>query len=312
MSREGGEAEYEALWRGLAVSELGRDVTRVHGPDAERYLQGQLSQDIAKLAPGGWAWALLLQPQGRLVALLRCSRLADDEFLLDTDSEMSDAVVGRLLRFRLRTKAEIEALPWRALAVRGRADLLGAQAQGVVGDSMGNVTVPFSWGGLTGYDVVGPSPAAPGGAIEAAQELYEAARIVAGFPKHGLELDERTIPAEAGLVAAAVSFTKGCYTGQELVARIDSRGSNVPRHLRGFLLSGPCRASDALLASASPDDAREVGRLTSVALSPSLGWVALGYAARAVQVGDVLTVQSSSPQAGPVTAQVHHLPLREQ
>jgi len=134
--------------------------------------------------------------------------------------------------------------------------------------------------------------------------------VEAGFPRHGRELDDRTIPAEAGLVEACVSFTKGCYTGQELVARIDSRGSNVPRRLRGLLLSGPARAGARLypqaadgqgLAAPSGDEGgagdgggpappgpahpKDAGRLTTVALSPRLGWVSLGYVARAVQDG---------------------------
>ena len=103
------------------------------------------------------------------------------------------------------------------------------------------VAALFEWGGFTGYDLLGPSPRRPEPATPVGPAAYEAVRVEAGFPRHGSELDERTIPAEAGLVEATVSFTKGCYTGQELVARIDSRGSNVPRRLRGFILSGPAR-----------------------------------------------------------------------
>ena len=113
----------------------------------------------------------------------------------------------------------------------------------------------------------------------------------------------------------SVSFTKGCYTGQELVARIDSRGSNVPRHLRGLLLSGPAEPGARLvdLAAASDDAARagkEVGRLTSVARSPRLGWVGLGYVGRSVQPGAALAVRDAGDQAGDdVQARVQLLPL---
>ena len=131
-------------------------------------------------------------------------------------------------------------------------------------------------GRLRGYDVVGPSPEAPKGVKEVARSAYEAARMEHGFPVHGAELDERTIPAEAGLVEACVSFTKGCYTGQELVARIDSHGSNVPRHLRGLLLSGPAAAGASLTAEqggGKEGEAKEVGRVTSVAFRrASAGW----------------------------------------
>jgi folate-binding protein YgfZ len=178
------------------------------------------------------------------------------------------------------------------------------------------VAVPFQWGGLTGYDLLGAHPVAPEGAVPVGQDAYEAARIEAGFPKHGAELDERTIPAEAGLVEAAVSFTKGCYTGQELVARIDSRGSNVPRHLRGLLLSGPAAPGERLYAPQAKEvpqakdvpEAKEVGRLTSVARSPERGWVALGYVGRAVPTGPTLIV-AGGPGPGPVLAEVKLLPF---
>ena len=106
---------------------------------------------------------------------------------------------------------------------------------------------------------------------------------------------------------ASVSFTKGCYTGQELVARIDSRGSNVPRNLRGLRLSGPAAPGERLYRSSSPGEggageAKEVGRLTSVARSPQRGWVALGYVARAVAVGESLMVAGGpdpAPAGGP-------------
>jgi folate-binding protein YgfZ len=315
---------YRALHEGLAVIELGRDVVRVSGPDAERYLQGQLSQDIAQLSPGASAWSLVLQPQGKLDALVRCTRLGGEEFLLDTDTGTGPALVARLLRFRLRTKADVEALEWRALAVRGPAATLPAASMpaasmpapslsaaiptGAGGDiaaiptgaAADAIAVPFAWHTLTGYDLLGPRPTAPAEAVALSFEAYEAARIEAGFPVHGAELDERTIPAEAGLVEACVSFTKGCYTGQELVARIDSRGSNVPRHLRGLVLSGPARPGDRLYRlpggpGAGPPDGgppKEVGRVTSVARSPRWGWVALGYVGRAVEIDSTVVVKS--------------------
>jgi tRNA-modifying protein YgfZ len=170
----------------------------------------------------------------------------------------------------------------------------------------GLIAVPFEWGGLTGYDLFGPSPTLPLGpmAVEAAD--YEAVRVESGFPTHGHELDDRTIPAEAGLVDVAVSFTKGCYTGQELVARIDSRGSNVPRHLRGLLLSGPAGTGAKLYLQQAGDGQKEVGRLTSVALSPRLGWVALGYVARAVELGSTVVGGDDESQ---FEARVQPLPL---
>jgi len=331
---------YSALRDGFGALRLGRDIVRVAGPDAQNYLQGQASQDVAKLGDGGWAWALVLQPQGKLDAFVRVSRRGPDEFLLDTDAGMGPPLVARLARFKLRTKVDIAQLDWQVVAVRGTgrpelpasfsdtavaaggaaaggADAGGAAAGGA--DAGGAaVVVPFEWGGLAGYDLFGPTVDIPVGATPVDADAYEAVRVEAGFPRHGNELDERTIPAEAGLVEASVSFTKGCYTGQELVARIDSRGSNVPRHLRGLFLSGPAVAGAALVdlsvpgATGAPGDAgKEVGRLTSVARSPRLGWVGLGYVGRSVEPGATLAVRNAGDQDGDVQARVQLLPLAE-
>ena len=154
-------------------------------------------------------------------------READDAFVLDVDSGFADTVIERLERFKLRTKATIEALPeWRCLALRGpRAHDV---ATGIAAD----------WPGLPGVDLIGADVAVPAGVSLVAVEAYEVVRIEAGVPRMGRELTEQTIPAEAtGVVERSVSFTKGCYTGQELVARIDSRGGNVARHLRGIEFS---------------------------------------------------------------------------
>jgi folate-binding protein YgfZ len=170
---------------------------------------------------------------------------------------------------------------------------------GRAGPAAGGIAVDAGWAGLPGVDLLGPDPVVPDGVVPVDEALWEVARIEAGFPRMGAELTESTIPAETGLVAAAVSFTKGCYTGQELVARIDSRGNNVPRHLRGLLLSGPAEVGAAIAADGKP-----VGALTSVARSPALGWVALAYVSRSVTPGDAVVVDG-----GP-DAEVRDLPLR--
>ena len=284
------------------------------------------------MGDGDWAWALVLQPQGKLDAFVRVSRRGPDEFLLDSDAGMGPALVARLGRFKLRTKVDIDQLGWQVVAVRGtaRPELAASLSEG--GASGGAATapgafewaVPFEWGGLAGYDLFGPTVVVPLEATPVDAAAYEAVRVEAGFPRHGDELDERTIPAEAGLVEASVSFTKGCYTGQELVARIDSRGSNVPRRLRGLLLSGPAEAGTRLVdlatigepvAPAAPEApgsaGKEVGRLTSVARSPRLGWVALGYVGRMVELGATLAVRSAKDHGGDVEARVQVLPLAE-
>ena len=257
------------------------------------FLQGQLSQDIARLAAGESTWALLLQPQGKVTAFLRVLRSGEEELVLETDAGFGAAVIERLNRFKLRVKCDLDPLAWRCVAVRGPAahDVVDG---GVVAD----------WPGLAGVDVVGESPAAPDGVRVCSLEAYEAVRIEAGIPVMGRELDEGTIPAEAGVVDMSVSFTKGCYTGQELVARIDSRGGNVPRRLRGVILGdGAMPPAGATIHA----DGKETGRLTSVAFSPRAGAaVALAYVRRAVETPADVVVEwdgGSSP------ARVEALPL---
>ena len=231
---------------------LPRDFVRVHGPDAVDFLQGQLSQDVAALPVGGSAWSFLLQPQGKVEALLRVTRTADDELVLDTDAGWGEAVMARLNRFKLRVKADIEPLPWRCLAVRGVAVEGSVPAFG------------------DGADILGEDPAVPDGVPVRDLDHYEAMRIEHTWPAMGTELTERTIPAETGIVDRTVSFTKGCYTGQELVARIDSRGGHVPRQLRTLAVEPTAAVGDPVVV-----DGREVGTLTSVA-----GTVALAYVHR--------------------------------
>lgn len=257
----------------LGAVRLARDVVRVSGPDAATYLQGQASQDVAGLAVGATTWSFVLQPTGKVEAWVRVTRPHDDEFVLDTDVGAGEALATRLRRFLLRTKADIEATTWPVVALRGP----GAEA--LAGADEG-AWVPAGWPGSEGADLLGPDVAAPAGVDEVPVEAYESLRIRSGVPAMGRELTDRTIPAEAGqwMIDASVSFTKGCFTGQELVARIDSRGGNVPRHLRALVAAaGGLEVGAGLIAG---DE--EVGTVTSVAPHPAGGDVGLGYLGRAV------------------------------
>lgn len=241
-----------------------RDWVLVAGPDAAPFLQGQLSQDVAALVPGApWTYSLLLAPTGKVDAWLGVHRLGEEEFLLDTDPGWGEAVVTRLARFKLRTKATIEPVSgWRCTAAA--TDVLDRT--------------------LVHADDADPAdPADP--EAPADREAYEVARIEQGIPVMGAELTVDTIPAEAGswLVERSVSFTKGCYTGQELVARIDSRGGNVPRHLRGIALAAPGADLDppppgtGIVVDGSP-----VGTVTSSTRSAAFGPIALAFVHRSV------------------------------
>jgi folate-binding protein YgfZ len=254
-----------------------REVVEVRGPDAVTFLQGQLSQDVARLAVGASAWTFVLQPQGKVAAWARATRVADDALVLDTDAGWGDALVARLQRFKLRVKADITPLPWRCIALRG-----AAAGQHAASSVDGVLVVPTGWPDWDGVDLLGPDVDAPADLPSLDADAFHAGRIVAGFPALGAELDDDTIPAEGGqrLIERSVSFTKGCYTGQELVARVDSRGSNTPRRLRLLRVDGALvpESGAAVVLEAGGD---AVGRVTSAARSAG-GVVALASLGRAV------------------------------
>ena len=266
---------------------IDRGVLAVTGPDAEDFLQGQLSQDIAGLVEGQSAWSLILQPQGRIDALVRVTRQGADRFILDTDGPL-EQVVTRLQRFMLRTDVALEPLDWRCIAVRGP----GAAEAAVAGEIVG----PVPTGGI---DVIGPSPQVSADMPTVDPETLEAHRIKTGFPRMGVDIDDRTIPAESEVVPFTVSFTKGCFTGQELVARMDSRGSTAPRYLRVLTFQGPANlASGDQITSA---DGADVGAVTSAAWDAAAdATVALGYIKRAVEMPAEVHVAGDRARASAV------------
>lgn len=292
-----------ALRQDWVAHRLGRDVVVVAGPEAEAYLQGQVSQDVAGMAVGEGRDALLLEPDGKLCALVRVTRTGDERFVLDVDAGFGEAVAARLGRFRLRTKADIEPVSWPCVALRGPATPVPATP----GGGEGPWVLPVAVDGMAGVDLLGPGAEelVPPGARWCGDAAWEPARIEAGVPLMGRELDSRTIAAEAGLVARTVDFTKGCYTGQELVARLDARGNRVARHLRGLLAAGDgaLEAGDELVDAAT---GKPVGRCTSAAWSPRLERpIGLGYVHRSVAVPGVLVI--GGPGGGDV--EVRALPL---
>ncbi|HSH59125.1 MAG TPA: glycine cleavage T C-terminal barrel domain-containing protein [Acidimicrobiales bacterium] len=264
--------DYAALREEVGAVWLNRDFLKVEGPDTFSWLQGQLSQDVSGLAVGDAVESFLLQPQGKVDALVRITRTDDEEAVIDVDGGFSAVVVERLNRFKLRVEVDLEDLDWRCLGLRG------PKAHDL--EPITGAVVDADWPGLPGVDVIGVEPGVPEDVRLCGDEAWQAVRIEAGIPLMGAELNERTIPAEAGVVERTVSFTKGCFTGQELVARIDSRGGNVPRQLRGVVMAGDrVPPVGAVLAV----EGKEVGSLTSVARSPRTGApVALAYVRRDV------------------------------
>jgi folate-binding protein YgfZ len=269
----------------------------VTGPDAVSFVQSLASQDVGSLADGEGAHSLLLSPQGKLVADFRVLRVGDDLWC-DTAPGFGGVLAEGLNRFRIRVKAEVHdrSADWGVLAVRGPGALEGAPVRvpdGLHGHvpwgTAGARIVRADWpDGTPGYDVVGPLVAVADARAVLGPARPDAeharARILAGVPVQGADTDERTIPQEALLERTAVSFTKGCFLGQELVCRIDAFG-RVNRVLRLLRLdvdpSGPPPEPGQPVTL----DGRDVGVLTSVA-----GDAALGYVRREVAVPAAVTV----------------------
>lgn len=299
--------DYRALRHALGARLLARDVLSVSGSDAAAYLQGQCSQDLAGLGVGRGVDSLLLEPDGKLCALVRVVRTAEDAFVVDVEGGYGETVAQRLARFRLRSKVTIEPVAWSCVALRG-PQTAGAVSGGAgSSDPPGDAPyrIPVSWNGTGGVDLLGPGAedAVPPGARWCGEGAWEALRVEAGIPSMGRELDGRTIAAEAGLVERTVSFSKGCYTGQELVARLDARGNRVARRLCGLVVgaTGDDEPLDvALLAGAAVlVEGRDApaGTVTSAAWSPALAApVALAYLHRSVEVpGPVSLVTPGAP-----------------
>jgi tRNA-modifying protein YgfZ len=229
----------------LRVAERPRAYVRVAGPDAEDYLQRMLSNDVAALATGAACDALLLTAKARVIAPLRVLRRGPDDFLLLTEPELGERVRRELVRFRLAAKADIEPEDHESHIVLGEASPPG-----------GVLAVPISDYGISALEVIAPPP---GEAEEVSDDELELLRIEARTPHWGRELDDRVLPAEAGLVERAVSLKKGCFPGQEPIARLHYRG-HANRGLRVLQLDGeevPEYDAEVRLAD------KVVGRVTS-------------------------------------------------
>lgn len=230
-----------------------RDSVLATGADAATFLQSQLSQDIRPLQTGDSTWSFVLTPTGKVEALVRVLRRDETTFVLDTDSGFGEALVARLSRFKIRVAVEFTPLERRIVAVRPLDGVPVSQPAGAAG-------VLVAWGGGFDLDVTDSAEVLDDIARGSAAQL-EAARVEACWPAMGAEIEPgETVPAETGVVAEAVSFTKGCYPGQELVERMDSRGARAP-----FRLETVDVAPGAVPGDDWSVDGEVAGRLTSVA-----------------------------------------------
>ena len=224
-----------------------------------------VSNDVSALGPGESCQALLLTPKARVIAPLVVLRRGHEDFLLLTEPELGERVSAELIRSRFAAKAEIEPEEHTTHVVFG--------GEGISTDDYGEPAAEVLDAELD---------------VTVGAEELELLRIQAGTPAWGKEIDDRVLPAEAGLTERAVSFTKGCYPGQEPIARLHYRG-HANRGLRVLTLPGAPEPEDELAY-----DGKVVGRITSVARTDD-GAVALAYVRREVPEGAALELGKSEP-----------------
>ena len=238
---------------------LDRAFVRASGPDAVAYLQSMVTNDVEAVEPGGGTYALLLTPKARVISDLEVFRV-DGDLVLACPPQAVDDVVETLVRARFRKKVAFD--PVEYALVWGDADGALAELQTPAGVERLLAAAP-----------------ANGAATEADWEL---ARIEAGMPRFGHEFDASSMPAEAGLETRAISFTKGCYPGQEPVARLHYRG-HANRGVRGVRFDGAPGEPGAEVTV----DGAAVGRVTSAVGSPRFGPIGLAILRREVEEGAV-------------------------
>ena len=289
----------EAAHTSAIASERTVDAVLVSGPDAQSFLQGQASQDLESLAIGESTEALLLSPQGRIDAFVRIFAHSDDQFLVIADAGQGDVVYERLRRFKIRVKVTLEAQSYQQVVCLGPTskEMAKEVLRRAAPEASPSAIFSLGWSNLEGYGVVAQAFELSDSVDLADNIGIETLRIEAGMPVMGQDLDATTIAEEAGLVERTVSFTKGCYTGQELVARLDARGSNVARRLRLIEIPAPLKVAvgDELMGGE-----KVVGRLTSVSRGESGGNVGLGYVARSVSVPGAVELRHEGALGGKV------------
>ncbi|MGH2956172.1 MAG: YgfZ/GcvT domain-containing protein [Solirubrobacterales bacterium] len=308
------DGQYRALREEAAFVKRARMTFKVTGPDAAEYLQGQLTNEIEGLEPNGGCYAALLDRKGHVQADMRVLRLDGGELWLDLEPEPAPAALRHLRTYSVGREVEVDDVSdeWRVISLIGPR---GAEIAGVEGLGPEHAQRSRDWDGVEmlavatdlGLDLIARADQAPrlrelllaAGAAEASEGAAEILRVESGRPRFGRELSEQVMPAEAGITERAVDFEKGCYIGQEPVARLHYRGK-PNRRLRGLRLSALVEPGATLRLGE-----REVGTVGTACLSPALGPIALAVVRREASEGDTLEVGD-----GAVTAELVELPFR--
>jgi folate-binding protein YgfZ len=274
------------------------------GGGAKEFLQGQVTNDVEALSPGEGCYAAFLTPKGKMLGDLRVL-YTGEELLLDTERVALQELFNMIRRFSIGFDLELH----KRTVESGLLSLIGPDV--VAAPETENAHAVVSVGGVSarairtdvGVDLLcdAADVAALLGALELptlSDEEVERLRIERGRPRYGIDLDDTVIPQEAGLNERAVSFTKGCYVGQETVARLFYRGK-PNRSLRGLRLSAAAAGGERLIGSE-----RELGQITSATCSPTFGPIGLALVRREAPVGTIVSVGENG-----VTAEVVELPF---
>ena len=293
------DAQYRQLREECGLVERpDRGLLIVSGPDAADYLQGQLTNDTEAIEPGEWIYAALLDRKGHMQADMRVLRPGDGPDLwLDLEPEGLAAACRHLQMYKIGREVEVtdasdDHVLLSLIGPRATEFARAVEAASLRTDQGVDLIVPAAE-----RDRVRDALTAAG-AVEVSPEAAEILRIEAGRPRFGAEMGTETMPAEASIVEQAVSFTKGCYIGQETVARLHYKGK-PNRHLRGLKFSGPARAGDSLVLGE-----KQVGTVGSAAVSPALGPIGLAILRREAEPGATVAVGEDG-----VTAEVVALPF---
>lgn len=293
------DAQYRQLREECGLVERpDRGLLIVSGPEAAEYLQGQLTNDTEALEPGDWTYAALLDRKGHMQADMRVLRPGDGpELWLDLEPEGLAAASRHLGMYKIGREVDVADASDEYVLF----SLIGPRATEI---ARAVEAVALRTG--EGVDLIVPAAERDrvhdaliaAGAVEVSPEAAEIVRIESGRPRFGAEMGTETMPAEAGIVEQAVSFTKGCYIGQETVARLHYKGK-PNRHLRGLRLSGPAQPGASLVLGE-----KEVGTVGSAALSPAFGSIGLAILRREAEPGATVAVGEDG-----VTAEVVALPF---
>ncbi|HYQ79129.1 MAG TPA: folate-binding protein [Solirubrobacterales bacterium] len=308
------DAQYRQLREECGLVEWpDRGLLIVGGAEAADYLQGQLTNDVEAIGPGEGAYAALLDRKGHMQADMRVLRPGEGpELWLDLEAAGLAAASRHLQMYKIGREVEVTD----ASGEHALLSLVGPRAAEIAGGAplpehaCETLTVGgaecLAIGSAEGIDLIVPAAERErareallaAGAVEASPEAAEILRIEAGRPRFGAEMGTATMPAEAGIVEQAVSFTKGCYIGQETVARLHYKGK-PNRHLRGLRFSAPAAPGLALRLGE-----KEVGTVGSAAVSPAFGAVGLAILRREAEPGATVAVGEDG-----VTAEVVALPF---